>query len=434
MRCHSVRGIRGVLCLAALAGAALVLDPSPAGAQSTYGAVVGVLTDSTKAVVPGAPVTLKEVQTNVTRATTSAPDGSYEFLNLTQGRYQVQVEAGGFNKRATEPFLVAARQTVRLDIELQTAGRSEEVTVSGAAPLINTENPTISGSKTSRELQELPFTFRTANTSPVDTIAVLPEVQKGATQSDFSLSGGQVYQNEVSVDGISTTNVRRNGIGEGGRNVFPSVEGIEEIRVSSINNNAEFAQAGDITTITKPGTNQWRGSGFFNFNNEGLNANPNYFSRSIPNKSDNKNYGGSLSGPIIRNKTFFFATYERLHIARTGVASATVPEADFRAGNFARLATPILDPRTGQAFPGNVIPTSRINPVSAIILDKYIAAPNEGAALNRYSIDATEVSNQVDLRIDHNFSSTHTAFVRISGKNWSRFSPTKDHSAGPQTN
>jgi hypothetical protein len=434
MRCPFLRSFLGMVCSAALASAVVILFAVPLRAQSTYGAVVGVLTDSTKAVVPGAPVTLKEVQTNVTRTTTTAPDGSYEFLNLTQGRYQVQVEATGFNKRATEPFPVAARQTVRLDIELQTAGRSEEVTVSGAAPLINTENPTISGSKTNRELQELPFTFRTANTSPVDTIAVLPEVQKGATQSDFSLSGGQVYQNEVSVDGISTTNVRRNGIGDGGRNVFPSVEGIEEIRVSSINNNAEFAQTGDITTITKPGTNRWKGSAFFNFNNEGLNANPNYFSKNIPNQSDNKDYGGSLSGPIIRNKTFFFVTYERLHIGRTGVATATVPEADFRSGNFARLGTPIIDPRTGLAFPGNIIPSSRINPVSALILSRYISSPNEGLAVNRYSIDATEVSNQVDLRLDHNFSPTHTAFVRVSGKNWKKVSPTDYEAAGPRTN
>src|SRR6185312_11909603 len=152
-----------------------------------------------------------------------------------------------------------------------------------------------------------------------------------------------------------------NGIGDGGRNVFPSVEGIEEIRVSSINNNAEFAQTGDITTITKPGTNSWHGTAFYNLNNEGLNANPNYFSKSIPNQSDNNNYGGSVSGPIIKNKTFFFLTYERLHIARTGVAQATVPEADFRSGNFSRLGTAILDPSTGQPFAGNIIPSSRIN-------------------------------------------------------------------------
>jgi carboxypeptidase family protein/TonB-dependent receptor-like protein len=420
-------GTLGVLTVLALIGAA-----TPASAQSTYGAVVGVLTDASKAVLPGATVTLKEVQTNVVRTATSGGDGNYEFLNLTQGRYQVTVEMSGFGKRSTEPFPVSARQTVRIDVELQAAGLSEEVTVRGGAPLINTENPTVSDSKTNREIQQLPFTFRTFNTSPVDVIAVLPEVQKDPTRSDFSLSGGQSYQNEVSVDGISTTNVRRNGIGDGARNLFPSVEGIEEIRVSSINNNAEFAMTGDITTITKAGTNAFHGTGFFNLNNESLNANPNYFSKNIPNKSDNKNYGASLSGPIIHNKTFFFLTYERLSIARTGVATATVPEADFRTGNFARLATPILDPRTGQPFPGNVIPAARINPVSAKLLSKYIGAPNEGLATRRYSIDATETSNQVDLRLDHNFNPGHTAFVRASGKNLDSVSPTTQEASGPR--
>jgi hypothetical protein len=425
--------LRSLAVVCALLLAAAVGPTRPAAAQSTYGAVVGVVVDSTKAVTPGATVTLREVQTNVTRTTTSGPDGNYEFLNLTQGRYQVLVEMSGFGRISTEPFAVSARQTVRIDMELKTATLTEEVTVSGAAPLINTENPTISGSKTNRELQNLPFTFRTFNTSPVDTIAVLPEVQRGtdANNPAFSLSGGQSYQNEVSVDGISTTNVRRNGVGEGGRNIFPSVEGIEEIRVSSINNNAEFATTGDITTITKPGTNRWHGTGFFNLNNESLNANPNYFNRRIPNKSDNKNYGASLAGPIFRNKTFFFLTYERLSIARTGVGLATVPEADFRAGNFARSSTAIIDPRTGSPFPGNVIPSGRINPVAALMLSKYIASPNEGAAVARYAIDASESSNQVDLRIDHNFTPGHTAFVRFSGKELERISATTHESTGP---
>ncbi len=104
-------GTLGVLTVLALFGAAI-----PAAAQSTYGAVVGVLTDASKAVLPGATVTLKEVQTNVVRTATSGGDGNYEFLNLTQGRYQVTVEMSGFGKRSTEPFSVSARQTVRIDV------------------------------------------------------------------------------------------------------------------------------------------------------------------------------------------------------------------------------------------------------------------------------------------------------------------------------
>ena len=141
---------------------------------------------------------------------------------------------------------MGARETVRIDLELKTArarGRGDGAAARRPSSTRRTRRSREARSTTA-QLQELPFTFRTFNTSPVDTIAVLPEVQKGTGDFDFSLSGGQSYQNEVSVDGISSVNVRRNGIGSednGAVNIFPSVEGIEEIRVSSINNNAELA-------------------------------------------------------------------------------------------------------------------------------------------------------------------------------------------------
>ena len=122
------------------------------------------------------------------------------------------------------------------------------------APIINTETPTVAATS-NRELQELPFTFRTQNTSPILAIQVIPEVQRVGNQQ-FSLSGSLPYQNEVSVDGILTTSVRRNGIGAEGFNIFPSIESIQEIKVSSVNNTAEFAQLGDITTVSRPGTNE----------------------------------------------------------------------------------------------------------------------------------------------------------------------------------
>ena len=167
------------------------------------------------------------------------------------------------------------------------------------APLVNTENPTIASAKGNRELQQLPFVFRVFNTSPIPAIAVLPEVQKGAG-NEFSLSGSLPYQNEVSVDGVMTTNVRRNGIGDGGENIFPSIETIQEIKVSSINNPAEYAQVGDITTITKSGSNEYHGTMFWNYNGTSMNANPNYFSRSLVTTTVNNNAGGSLGGRICR--------------------------------------------------------------------------------------------------------------------------------------
>ncbi len=192
----------------------------PALAQSTYGQVVGTVTDASKSVVPDVSVTLTEVRTNVQRTTTSKADGNYEFVNVPLGQYRIDLDKSGFQKYATQPFALEARQTVRIDAELVTGGVATEVQVVAAAPLVNTENPTIAAATSNRQLQQLPFVFRTNNTTPISAIAVLPEVQK-STNNEFSLSGSLPYQNEVSVDGILTTNVRRNGIGDGGREYLP---------------------------------------------------------------------------------------------------------------------------------------------------------------------------------------------------------------------
>ncbi len=412
--------------------ACFVFFGGPVSAQSTYGAVVGAVSDNTGAVVPGATVTLTEVQTAVARVTVSKDNGIYEFLNLTQGLYRVEVELAGFRKFASAPFRVEARDTKRINATLAIGGLTEEVVVQSVAPIINTETPTVSSATSNRELQELPFTFRTQNTSPILAIQVIPEVQRANQQ--FSLSGSLPYQNEVSVDGILTTSVRRNGIGAEGFNIFPSIESIEQIKVSSVNNTAEYAQIGDITTISRPGTNSYHGTGFWNYNTDSLNANPNYFNPSLkPNASDNHNFGGSLGGRLIRNKTFFFGTFERLDIKLFQSAVATVPQSAFRSGDFSSLATRLIDPATGAVFPGNVIPASRINPVASSLLQSYIPAPNEGAATHRYSADATEVSNQFDIRMDQNFRSGHTLFSRLSQKKLNRVSPTTYQSLGPRS-
>ena len=399
-------------------------------AQSTYGAVVGIVTDSSGGVLPGVTVTLTEVQTNVVRTAASKDAGTYEFLNLTQGLYRVEFELQGFRKFESESFRVEARETKRISAALAVGALAEAVVVKSVAPLINTETPTVSSATSNRDLQELPFTFRAQNTSPIPAIQVIPEVQRASQQ--FSLSGSMPFQNEVSVDGILTTSVRRNGIGAEGFNIFPSIESIEQIKVSSVNNTAEYAQLGDITTISKPGTNTYHGTAFWNYNTDGLNANPNYFSPGLkPNASDNHNAGASAGGPLVRNKTFFFATFERLGITLLQSATATVPQAAFRSGDFSSLSSALIDPNTGEAFPGNLIPAGRINPVAAKLLLSYIPAPNEGTATRRYAADATEDSNQFDIRVDQNFKPGHTLFGRVSRKRLERVSPTSYESLGP---
>jgi hypothetical protein len=415
-----------------LVAVVLVLGCSQALGQSTFGGVVGTVSDSQNAVIAGAEVKLTEVRTNISRTASTTSFGAYEFVNINQGLYKLDVTKEGFTAFATQNFEVAARQTVRIDAELLPATVREAVEVRDFAPLVNTENPTIASSKDNRELEQLPFVFRVFNTSPIPAISVLPEVQKGAS-NEFSLSGSLPYQNEVSVDGVMTTNVRRNGIGDGGENIFPSIETIHEIKVSSINNPAEYAQMGDITTITKSGSNEVHGTMFWNYNGTSMNANPNYFSRSLVSTTVNNNMGGSIGAPIRRDRTFVFGAYERLSILGTGIGVATVPEAAFRQGDFSSLSTPILDPSTGQQFPNNQIPSGRITAPSRVILDDFISQPNTRANEARYSTSTSTISDQFDLRVDHVFSSMHNLFGRVSYKDWDRISPTAYQISGPRT-
>jgi len=174
--------VRNQLAAIAVVLTVVFLPGSRAEAQSTYGAVVGTALDPTNAVLPGASVTLTEVQTNFDRTTTTDSAGSFEFHNLTQGLYAVKVELSGFKTFKTEPFRVEARETVRIDAKVAVGGLSEQVVVRSAAPVINTETPTVAGKVSNRELQELPFTFRTSNTSPIPAIQAIPEVQKVGDQ------------------------------------------------------------------------------------------------------------------------------------------------------------------------------------------------------------------------------------------------------------
>ena len=212
----------------------------------------------------------------------------------------------------------------------------------------------------------------------------------------FSLSGALPYQTEVSVDGILTTSVRRNGIGAEGINVFPSIESIEEIKVSSVSNTAEYLAAGRHHDHLEARDEPIPRTAFHNFNNTGLNANPNYFNKSVaPNQSDNSNYGFSIGGPAARGRTFFFGTFERLDISRTQSAAATVPSEAFRDGDFSSVATPILDPSTGHAFPETAFPRHESTRSRRIAADIHSGAERR-TSIHRYSVDGSEVSNQFE--------------------------------------
>jgi hypothetical protein len=396
---------------------------NPASAQSTFSTLVGTATDPQSAVVAGATVTVTNKGTTAVRTTTTDNAGNYIVPNLDFGEYTVTIEAKGFRKVAFQSVTLRARETVRLDARLEVAGAAAETVTITAGTGITTEVPTIASTKSSRELLELPVPFRASGTtSPISTLTTQPGVQIDNSGS-LSLAGSQRYSTTVTIDGISTISVRSNGpINE----LFPSVESIAEIRVSQINNNAEFAQSGDITTISKSGTNEYHGGVFWYHQNSALDAR-NPFSATKPFKVSN-DFGVTAGGPVRiphfyngRDKTFFFATYESSRLRRQTVRFYSVPPTAWRTGDLSSISTQIKDPLTGAQFPGNRIPTNRISPVSKATLDLYYPQPNTGAATATSNnltglFPAPTDNDQFDVRIDQNLTQSQSVFGRFTYK------------------
>ena len=329
-------------------------------AQSTFGAIVGVVTDSSSAAVPDTVIEVTNAGENVTRAVITNSQGGYEALNLKPGTYKIVAKKNGFSTVEISNVVLDARQERRTDITLGIAAVTQSVQVTAAASAINTENATIADTKGFQEVTELPVNYRGATTSPLGALVTVPGVQQDSN-GGLSISGGYPAMIDFTLDGVSTTNVRNNGANQ---NMYPSSELLSEFRVSSVNNNAEFAEVGDVTVTTKSGSNDFHGSMFEYFQNAALDATT-YGAAEKQAKVWNT-FGASLGGPVLlpkiyngRNKTFFFMDYEGNRHPGSTLEQYSVPTASMRTGDLTDLpGNPAVDPLTGLPFPNNQIPHS----------------------------------------------------------------------------
>ena len=414
---------------------ALLACPSSFKAQSTFGTLTGTITDPSGAVVAGAKVVITNKRTEAGRAVLSGTDGFYLAPNLDPGIYDLTVEAAGFQKLNRTDVELLARQTVRVDARLEVgAAESQQVEVTASVGVITTDSPTVADSKSGREINELALNFRaTENTSPLAVATLVPGVQSDR-DNQISISGMQPYTTSASIDGITTLNVRLNGpVPE----LFPSVEGIEEFKVSSINNSAEFAQASDITTTSKSGGNDFHGTAYWFHQNRALNA-TNPFAPVDPQNANRRlkpslianSFGGAVSGPITipkvyegKNRSFFFFDYEGVRLPSQSTLQQVVPPDAFRRGDLSSISTPLVDPFTGQPYPNNQIP---INATSAKALDLLFPKQNQatGARLDVpnfvTNVPGSFSINGFDVRGDHVFNSNHKMFARYTHKNTAR--------------
>ncbi|MGH9673236.1 MAG: carboxypeptidase regulatory-like domain-containing protein, partial [Bryobacteraceae bacterium] len=387
-----------------------------ARAQSTFGNIIGTVTDSTGAVVPRVKVTLISQGENVPREGVADDQGGYQALNLKAGVYTVMVEAAGFKTARKPDVQLDARQTLRVDFVLEIGQVTEQVTVEGTTTVINTETQTISAGFANREILSLPVNFRgNGTTSPFRVLAFLPGVQSD-NSFNLAVQGGLPHQTEVSLDGISTVSVRSNGPIT---DLLPSVEGIAEMKIQGVGNNAEYGQVGDITTTSRGGANAFHGSLFEYMQNRVFDATA-FGAVSKPQKTANT-FGGSLGGRIVPNRLFFFADFERMSFRRGATIQNTVPTQLQRSGNFTNEPRAVRDPLTGQPYPGRQIPQNQISGIASKVLEFY-PLPNFGDPARQASANfrvnraAPIISNQYDARIDYYISNKQQIFGRWSFK------------------
>jgi hypothetical protein len=400
----------------------------------------GSIFDQSGSPVPGAQVTLHSIDENTDTAVVSDNDGNFLLENLKPGHYRLTALKDGFANGVVDQIELAARQALRLEVKLAVASQVQMVEVSGVAPqFMNTENATLSNAQGNDELTMLPMNARAVSSSPLAALGTNPNVTTDS-QGNISVGGSTSAQTGFSVDGISTANVRANGAL---KDAYPSLEGIQEMNVTAFNNNAEFAQIGDVTFTTKSGTNQFHGSAFEYFQNDALDSTIYNFTSKAP-KTFNT-FGGSLGGPVIfpkiwngRDKTFFFFDYEGNRKTTSAPEEALVPTLSERQGDLTALVnipgTPgvLMDPFTGAPYPNNTIPGGPnnpcsgpedcINPVALNLLNTYYPLPN--ANLNQANpaynyqtlMPIPSNSNAWDLRVDQMITPKQQIYVRYSWK------------------
>lgn len=397
-------------------------------AQSTFGAILGIVRDATGAIVQNAHVTLENTGTQATLVAEADESGNYAFRNVDVGSYKLTIAAPGFETESLPQIALAARETRRIDATLKPGAQSETVVVKeDADPVITTDVSNLAETKLGDELADLPvaiYSRSTGSTSPISTLTTESGVQTDDS-GDLAVMGATPALLSVTIDGISSVGVEYSGpVNE----MFPSFNSIEEIRVSESNNSAEFSGVADITTVSKAGTINYHGGLFENNENTVFNSNDT-FALTKPRIIMN-DFGGTLGGPLripflasAADRTFFFTSYEGLRLPRETPILLSVPSAAMRSGNLANYlagqgVSSIAQPDGTPIDPTQVTP----GPVAAAVLKYLFPVPNYGSPdsyVNNYQFNFPSPisANQGDFRLDRTLSSRQSIFARFSYKN-----------------
>ena len=408
----------------------LLLAPAAKG-QSTFGTIVGSVKDPDGAAIVGVKITVTNEGTSIAKQTQSDGSGNYEVTHLNPGPYSVAAEFPGFQRHLHQQVNLETGQILRIDIPMRVGQVTETVTVEAQAPLVESETGTISDVRTGRQMRELPLNFVRGDAfggGIFKYMSLTPGSFRYQGASSHSFGGSRSFQNGFVFDGTTLGD-------QGGGQITPaqpSLESIQEMKLTMVNNSAEYGSVATVTLTSKSGTNQFHGSGFQQYSTGSLNAR-NFFQSSVPFRVYNQ-FGGSIGGPVVlprydgRNRTFFFGAYEGNRDHQQRAFNSSVPSLALRQGDFSQLFNNagslivIRDPSNGQAFAGNRIPSSRFSSVSVKAQDRFYPAPNFGPPTQLDQNLRATVSNapswdHFDFRLDHRIKDKNSAYARFTWRN-----------------
>ncbi len=417
-------------------------------AQSYTASIRGMVTDPSQAGVPGAKVVATDTQRNLEHATTTDSVGRYLLTALSPGTYTLTVEAAGFKKYSRSAFELLVDQQTQIDVTLAVGQITESIVVTGEAPVLESTTSSIGKVVDNRRILNLPLNTRNVFSLIFLTPGVAGSVGYNYGDMRYSVNGARVRMLDTLIDGVTAAHPTVNG--GGGISVFPSVDAIEEYKVMGANYPAEFgrSQGSIVNVVFKSGANLFHGSAYEFLRNSVLDAN-NFFENRLgrPLASFKRSqFGGVLSGPIKRDKTFFMGDFEGLRSRGFSRTTFTVPTELERRGDFSRTFAAngqlirIFDPFTTRQnpefdptrpvsatnsrfirdqFPNNVIQATRFDPVALNVMKFYPLPNTPGNAitnqLNYANSGAGSLNaDQFDVRIDHSISSTQKIFGRYS--------------------
>ena len=421
---------------ALLASTLVCLILTTAQAQSNSGSIVGTIKNTGGEVISGAQITITQVQTNKQFSATTNSEGYYVSPPLAVGEYSVEARMAGFRRAVYSSITIQIQQTAVADFTLDVGEVSEQVEITAQAPVLETTNSALGKVVDNRRIGDLPLNTRNVYSLIFLTPGVSGSIGNNYNSMSYSVNGARPTMMDTVIDGLTASFPTVNGFT--GISIFPSVDAIQEFKVMGATYPAEFGRSlGSVLNVVyKSGTNQLHGSAYEFLRNSVFDAN-NFFDNQRGQELGSfkrSQFGGHVSGPIRRDKTFFLGSYEGLRARSFATSTFTVPTLEQRQGDFSktfnqagqliRIFNPYTTRASGNAFvrdqfPDNKIPANLIDPVALNAL-KYYPLPNQpgdpGTNTNNYSASGSTQLNldNYDFRVDHRFSERGTFFARYS--------------------